>query len=104
VYQTKDRYVYHVSPNGVELIDSWVRRTPIVAFIDAENANSEPRGFLLNHHVKIILASSPRGAHQKWLDQIGDATVFEMLGTRLWSPRELFLTGLVLSFLLSMLG
>ena len=105
VYQTKDQYVYHVSPNGVEQIgSSWVPQTPIVAFIDADKGNSEPTEFLLNPYVKIILASSPRGAHQPWLKQIGQVTVFTKLATRLWSPRELFLTGLVLSFLLSMLG
>jgi hypothetical protein len=64
-----------------------------VAFIDTNEGNSKPRDILLDPYVKIILASSPRGAHQKWLDQIGQATFFRKLATSLWSPRELFLTG-----------
>jgi hypothetical protein len=106
VYQTKDRVVYQVSPNSVELIRlPWLLHTPIVTFIDGDEGNSKPMCFLFNHdRVKIILTTFPRGAYQKWLKQIGQMTVFTKLATRLWSPHELFLTGLVLSFLLSMHG
>jgi hypothetical protein len=50
--------------------------------------------------VQIIVTSCPKGAYQPWIKQANNDTVINTLAISLWSPRELFLTGLVLAFLL----
>ena len=104
LYQSNERVVYHVSENGVEVIESrWLPSEPYVAFVDADEGLSEPHYFLRNPSVQIILTSSPRGANQNWSKQ-GNYVKFTKLATKLWSHKELFLTGLVsIPFLLSML-
>ncbi len=104
LYQTRGRTLYHVAESGVEAIQSWSSDTPIVAFVDGDRGDCEPQDFLFVHpEVKIIVASPPEGANQKWLDQTGDNVDFTTLATGLWSLQELFLIGSVLPFHLSTL-
>jgi hypothetical protein len=93
LYQSDEGYVYHVSEKGVELIESaWESSTHYVAFVDADQGLSEPNKILRNKSVRIILATSPRGATQNWLKQ-GNFVKFIKLATKLWSARELFVAG-----------
>ena len=107
LYQTKEGDVYHVAQNGVEAVRDWPLENPkthIMAFVDGDKGDCEPKYFLLYPSVQIIVATS-RGVNQKWLWQLqsNHEIIFTELATDLWSLRELFLTGLVLAFLLSTL-
>jgi len=95
--------VYHVTKKGVEAIKSFSPlESPIVLFVDGDSGDSEP---IISHpSVQIIVTSSPNGANHKWIKQAGRNTIIIKLATKLWSSRELFLTGLVLAFLLPTLG
>ena len=96
--------VYHVTQNGVEAIQSFRSpKTHYVAFVDGDKEDSAPEYFLFSPLVQIIVASFPKGANQRWIKQTGNYTKITKLATSLWSPRELFLTALVSTFLLSML-
>ena len=99
LYQAKNGIVYHVNENGVEVIRSWSSTEETVAFVDGYKDN-KPGYMLIRESVQLILASSPRGASAKWVKQMG---CVDVLTTKLWSPRELFLTGFVLVLLLSTL-
>jgi len=98
LYQDLDKTVYHINENGVQAIQSWTSGE-IVAFVDGDSKSYEPCLMLFNKEVQIILASSPKGASEKWTEQAGGVKVF---ATQLWSPRELFVAGFVLRLLLSM--
>jgi hypothetical protein len=100
LYQALDGTVYHVNENGVQAIDSWSSVEEIVAFVDADDDSYRPNLMLLNVNVQIILATSPRGANQKWIKQAGHV---KRIATKLWSARELFITGFVPGLLLSTL-
>ena len=106
LYQTTDGDVYHVNEIGVEAIGSrWAPKTHMMGFVDADKGRSEPNVVMrLSGSVQIIVATSPKGASQKWLKQTGQLVDFTAFVTSLWSPQELFLTGLVLAFLASTLG
>ena len=97
LYQASDGTVYHVSENGVEAIQVWLSDEVIVAFVDGDEKNNDPKHMLRRDTVQIILATSPRGADRGWMKQVGGVTTFV---TELWSPRELFLAGSVLWLLL----
>ena len=105
LYQTKDKAVYHVTQEGVEVIwPSWNSKTHIVAFVDADEMDSTPHDIIMSSPlVQIIAVTTLRGAYHKWLKQMGLNIRFNKIATSLWSPCELFLTGLVLIFLLPML-
>ena len=103
LYQALDGTVYHVNENGVQAIEFWSSHEDIVAFVDADSDENSYRPnlmLLLNVKVQIILATSPRGASQKWIKQAGHVKI---IATKLWSPRELFLTGFVPGLFLSTL-
>ena len=98
-YQTIDGIVCHVTQKGVDAIpSSWSPETPIVAFVDADSGESEPNDVLEYSLVQIIVASSPKGAYQKWMKQASTELIITKLAMSLWSPSELYLTGLVLAF------
>ena len=99
LYQTKNRIVYRVDENGVEAIQSLSLTKDTVAFVDDDQDNG-PNYMLMSDTVQIILVSSLRGASAKWINQL--ACIYT-LATKLWSLRELFLTGFVLGLLLSTL-
>ena len=101
LYQSNNGTVYHVAENGVEEIWSWSSNAKIVAFVDGDQENCEPKTFLFKSSVQIILSSPPKGAYQKWIQQAEPDTDVTKLAIKLWSPQELFLAGLVLAFLLS---
>ena len=102
LYQDTNRIVYHVARKGVESIYQWPPTERIMAFIDGDGRDAAPRDFLYHPSVQIIVAVSPQGANGKWIKQVpvGMITVTQ-LAIKLWSPRELFLTGLVLLLLTS---
>ena len=109
LYQTNHGAVYYVSEKGVEAAQSWSSEEPIMAFFDCDNANnnseSDLKTFLLKSSVQVIVTTPPSGAYRPWVEQtlgIGDV-VFTKLAISLWSAPELFITGLVLAFLLSTL-
>ena len=102
LFQDIDGIVYHVARKGVESIDQWPPTERIMAFIDGDGRDAAPRDFLYHPSVQIIIAACPRGANGKWIKQVpvGMITVTQ-LAIKLWSPRELFLTGLILVLLAS---
>jgi hypothetical protein len=71
-----------------------------VAFVDGDKWDGEPKHFLFSPYVQIIVASLLESTDQRWIKQAGNVTHITKLATSLWVPRELFLTGLVLAFLL----
>ena len=99
LYQTIGPVVFHVDEKGVEMVQSWSSQEPIVAYIDGDEGDSKPEGFLVCSTVQLVVASPPKGAYKKWTKQTGHATYITKLVTKLWSRKELFLTGLVLSLL-----
>jgi hypothetical protein len=101
LYQDIDRNVYHVSEGGVESIEQWTSTERIVAFVDGDEGSYAPKRFLYRPYVQIIMAASPQGANAKWIKQVPVITSVTKLAIKLWSPRELFLTGLVLVLLVS---
>ena len=101
LYQASDGTVYSVNENGVEAIRSLPSNEPIVAFVDGDENNYDPKRMLRGCTVQIILVSSPGGANRRWIKQAGNVII---LAAKLWSPRELFLAGFVLGLLLSTLA
>ncbi|KIM73639.1 hypothetical protein PILCRDRAFT_15072 [Piloderma croceum F 1598] len=79
LYQTIEGDVYHVS-DSVMLINGWLAKEYIVAFIDTNTFSYAPKHILINPRIQIVLTSSPKGSKQQWM-----------------SHEELFLTGLVTS-------
>jgi hypothetical protein len=100
LYQAIGGSVYHVSQKGVEAVHSWSSEETIVAFVDGDKGDYEPNGMILIcHSVQLIVAPSPKGAHQKWIKQTGHGSSDTTLAVKLWSHEELLLTGLVLALL-----
>jgi len=101
LYQAIQGTVYHVAEKGVNVVQSWSSDESIAAFVDGDQADCQPKDILLQSSMQIIMASSPEGVvpNQEWMKQLGCNSVITTLATRLWSPSELFLTGLVLAFL-----
>jgi len=98
LYQARDGAVYHVD-KSVEVVQSWKSRDAIVAFIDGDKGDYEPKGFLWRPSVQLIIASSPKGANRKWTKKMAGKWFILKLVTKLWSLNELLLTGLVLALL-----
>jgi hypothetical protein len=86
--------IYHFADN-ITLIGSWSPEEFIVAFVDADTASYTPKDILINPLIQIVLTSPPEGAKQQWISQY--PRLMGTYVTDLWSPRELFLTGLVIS-------
>jgi hypothetical protein len=95
LYQAKEGVVYHVDKKGVEVVQSWSSRDEIVAFIDGDKGDYEPKDFLTHQSVQLIVASSPKGVCCKWSKKMA----ILKLVVKLWSLNELLLTGLVLPLL-----
>jgi hypothetical protein len=101
LYQDLDEIVYHINKSGVRAIQFW-SSGEIMAFIDGDKKDCVPRPMLLlGKKVQVILASSPKGANEKWTEQAGGVKV---IVTEPWSPHELFFAGFVLGLLLSTLN
>jgi hypothetical protein len=96
LYQAVRGTVYYVAEKGVEAVESWSTEETTVAFVDGDNGPDE---ILLCRSVQLIVASSPKGAYQKWIKQTGHASFVTKLAVKLYSREELLLTGLVLALL-----
>ena len=99
LYQAMGGTVYHVAENGVEVVRSWPSQESITAFIDGDKGDFEPKGFLFDNFVQLIVTSPPEGAYQKWTRQTGHRSLIFKFAVKLWSLNELLLTGLVLALL-----
>ena len=79
LYQAMDGTVYHINQKGVQVIRSWSSEEEIVAFVDG-NKDYEPDFILFHSKVQIVLASSPKGANQRWMPvkQIGRVKVLQL--------------------------
>ena len=97
MYQASDRTVDRVSDNGVKVIQSWSSKEEILAFVDSDEENCDPKHMLRKHTVQITLASFPKVANRGWIKQVGRVNI--VLAIEPWSPREPFLAGFVLRFL-----
>jgi hypothetical protein len=95
LYQSVDGTVYHVAEEGIQAVELWSSQEEIVAFVDGDKSY-DPKEILVDHSVQLIVASSPKGAHAKWIKQIGPGSSVTALVVKLWSDKELFLTGLAL--------
>jgi hypothetical protein len=93
LYQSYSGYVYHFS-DTVTSITAWPSQESITAFFDADNT-LEPEHILTHKSTQIIAASPPKGTKQKWMIQGSPESFVAKYVTALWSPEELFLTGLV---------
>jgi hypothetical protein len=98
LYQAREGAVYHVSGKGVEAAESWPSEETIVAFVDLDK-KYEPNEMLRRRSVQMIVAASPKGTSQKWIKYIGHSSSVTPLVARLWSQKELLLTGWVLALL-----
>lgn len=94
LYQTIQGDIFHVA-DSLTLIKSWSSEEHIVAFVDTDTDYYTPKDILIDPVIQIVLTSSPRGSRQRWLKQY--PKLVRMYVTDLWSPKELFLTGLVVS-------
>ena len=99
LYQAKGGTVYHVAKEGVEVIRSWRSNEEIVAFVDGDERDFEPEEILLRTTVQLIVAVSPKGTFRKWTEQMGHGSFVTEIAVKLWSQKELLLTGLVLASL-----
>jgi hypothetical protein len=94
--------VCRVSEQGVEVVRWWSQNErPIEAFIDADEV-VRPKSFLFRPAVQLIVASSPRGPVPDWTKQADLGGPITQLVVKLWSYKELFLTGLVMGLLSSL--
>ncbi|KAF5376092.1 hypothetical protein D9615_007752 [Tricholomella constricta] len=99
LYQTMHGTVYHVSQT-VTQIDSWSSKEGITAFLDGDQTqpgSCVPKPFLLSRFVQIIIVSSPQDTKQTWMKQLGVFGYVAKHVTALWSPKEFFLTGILLN-------
>jgi hypothetical protein len=66
LYQAIERTVYHVTKKGVKVVQLWPSQETITALIDG-NKKDEPKCFLFNPFVQLIVASPLKGAFKKWI-------------------------------------
>jgi hypothetical protein len=101
LFQADRETVYHVAEDGVEVTEvvSWSSDKPIVALVDGDGMDFEPSGILRHRLVQLIVASSPKGTNPTWVKQLCPGSFVTPIAVKLWSPKELLLTGLVLAFL-----
>ena len=64
LYQDKGGAVYHVAEKGVEVVESWKSKEPIVAFVDGDGGKV-PDDTISRYSVQLIVASSPKDAYLK---------------------------------------
>ena len=63
LYQALGRMVYYVNENGVQAIQFWSSNEGIVAFVDGDEDNYDPKCMLRRPTVQIIIVSPPRGTN-----------------------------------------
>jgi hypothetical protein len=82
LYQAMAGTVYHVTEKGVEVVKSWPSQKSITAFIDGDKGDYEPKSFLFDDFVQLVVASSPKGAYKKWTKQTGyRSSIFKLVVT-----------------------
>jgi hypothetical protein len=91
LYQDFGGTVYHISENGVQVIQTWPAHK-IVAFVDGDRDRFEPNPILFSAFVQIILATYPQGANRKWRDQTAGSRAIVISP---WSRQEFFIAGFV---------
>jgi len=96
LFQSNLGTVYHVTKESVEIIGSWSSPDPITAFIDGDKRDWEPSELVIRPSVQLIVAASPKVASQKWTKQTGHGSFISQFAIKLWSRKELLLTGLFL--------
>ena len=99
LFQPTSKTVYHVSETGVTVVGTWSSNETIVAFVDADEKGYKPKNMIINPSVQLIMASSPRGPDESWIKQAAPRVSVTKLVIDLWSYKELFLTGSVLTLL-----
>ncbi|EDR10192.1 uncharacterized protein LACBIDRAFT_293779 [Laccaria bicolor S238N-H82] len=96
--ETEAHDTIYLIDSSVEVVNFWPDDEYIIAFFDADGPSSRPAHFLLNHHfVKIIATCSPNNAYQEWIEKPISPNWVSRRITTLWSPQELFLTGMFLA-------
>ncbi|EDR09963.1 uncharacterized protein LACBIDRAFT_318345 [Laccaria bicolor S238N-H82] len=96
--ETEAHDTIYLIDSSVEVVNFWPDDEYIIAFFDADGPSSRPAHFLLNHHfVKIIATCSPNNAFQEWIEKPISPNWVSRRITTLWSPQELFLTGMFLA-------
>jgi len=84
---------FQTSSHGID--DRWSPTAPVVAFLDADcHPTFAPQPFLNNRRVQLITAASPEGATQPYMSQFAHDSLMLQLAAALWSPNELFSTGI----------
>jgi len=92
LFQTMEGTVYLVN-NFITVVNSWLGG-PIVAFCDADGFSSRPSQFILeSYNIQIIAACPPKGASQRWMEEMAGMSHVMKYVTTLWSPQELFSVG-----------
>ena len=95
LFQANGRTVYHIAKEGVEVIQSWLPDGPILAFVNGDERDFKPNNILRDDSVQLIVASSPKGTYLTWTKQLGPGSFVTPIAIKLWSQKELLLTGLV---------
>ncbi|KAH9989077.1 hypothetical protein BJV74DRAFT_458000 [Russula compacta] len=67
-----------------------------VAFVDGNKGDHAPHYLLFDSFVQLVVASSPKGADQSWMNQGGHGSSVRPFVAKLWSLNELILTGIFL--------
>ncbi|KAF8257274.1 hypothetical protein EI94DRAFT_1692741 [Lactarius quietus] len=95
LFQSNLGTVYHVTKESVEIIGSWSSPDPIRPLLMATRGLGTQR---VSHRpsVQLIVAASPKVASQKWTKQTGHGSFISQFAIKLWSRKELLLTGLFL--------
>ncbi|KAF8259787.1 hypothetical protein EI94DRAFT_1690300 [Lactarius quietus] len=96
LFQSNLGTMYHVTKESVEIIGSWSSPDPITAFIDGDKRDWEPSELVIRPSVQLIVAAPPKVASQKWTKQTGHGSFISQFAIKLWSRKELLLTGLFL--------
>ena len=94
LFQPAEGTVYHVAEKGVEMVQSWSPKGAIVAFVNGDGF--KPEHTIRRPSVQLIVASSPKRTYSDWAKRLGPGSFVAQIAVKLWSPKELFLTGLVL--------
>jgi hypothetical protein len=92
LFQTMEGTVYLVQ-ESITVVNSWLGRR-IVAFCDADGLSSRPSQFILeSHNIQIIAACPPKGASERWMEEMAGMCHVMKYVTTLWSPQELLSVG-----------
>jgi len=104
LFQSVENIVCHVSEKGVEVIQQWPSGgEAIEALIDADEV-VKPQDPVLRESVKLVVASSLKGTKPRWTKRSGLPRSIKQVAVKLWSYKELFLTGYFFIVMMSLSG